>query len=74
MKLKELLGNRKKLEKYDELERWKDRFGQSCTKIGNYSVSSTGISCGTTIFDIPDHIREIIVAAFDAEIAKLDDE
>lgn len=76
MKLKDLLFNREKLRKYDELKQWKDLFEQSKAKItqSHYNASSMGISCGTSTFELPENIRQIIVVALEAEIAKLDEE
>lgn len=76
MKLKDLLFNREKLRKYDELKRWKDLFEQRNPKISQsqYNVSSMGISCGTSTFELPENIQQIIVDALEAEIAKLDEE
>lgn len=76
MKLKDLIFNREKLRKYDELKQWKDLFEQSKPKISQsyYNVTSMSISCGTSTFELPDNIRKIIVDALDAEIKKLDEE
>lgn len=76
MKLKDLLFNREKLRKYDELKQWKDLFEQSNPKISQsqYNVSSMGISCGASTFELPDNIRKIFVDALEAEIKKLDEE
>lgn len=76
MKIKDLIFNREKLRKYDELKQWKDLFEQSNPKISQsqYNVSSMGISCGTSTFELPDNIRKIFVDALEAEIAKLDEQ
>ena len=76
MKLKDLIFNREKLRKHDELKQWKDLFEQNNSKItkGYYNVSSMGISCGTSTFELPDNIRKIFVDALEAEIKKLDKE
>ena len=76
MKLKDMLNNRDKLEKYDELKQWKDLFEQNNPKItqGYYNVSSMGISLGTSTFEVPDNIRKIFVDALEAEIKKLDEQ
>lgn len=75
-KIKELLAGREKMKKYDELTEWKRLFEEGNTKLeqAHFYAESTMISCGTTTFEIPDHIKEIIVSALDAEIAKLDEE
>ena len=76
MKIEELLKNEAKLDKYKELKQWKDLFEQRNPKISQsqYNVSSMGISCGTSTFELPENIRQIIVVALEAEIAKLDEE
>ena len=76
MKLKDLIFNREKLRKYDELKQWKDLFEQNNPKItqGQYNVSSMGISCGTSTFELPDNILKIFVDALEAEIKELDEE
>lgn len=76
MKIKDLICGREKLRKYDELKEWKDLFEQNNPKItqSQYNVSSMGISCGTSTFELPDNIRKIIVDALEAEIKKLDEE
>lgn len=76
MKIKDLICGREKLRKYDELKQWKDLFEQSKPQItqSQYNVSSMGISCGTSTFELPDNIRKIIVSALDTEIKKLDEE
>lgn len=76
MKSKDLILNREKLRKYDELKQWKDLFEQNNSKItkGYYNVSSMGISCGTSTFELPDNIRKIFVDALEAEIKKLDEQ
>lgn len=76
MKIEELLKNEAKLNKYKELKQWKDLFEQSKAKITQnyYNASSMGISCGTSTFELPENIRQTIVDALEAEIAKLDEE
>ena len=76
MKIEELLKNEAKLNKYKELKQWKDLFEQRNPKISQsqYNVSSMGISCGTSTFELPENIQQIIVDALEAEIAKLDEE
>ena len=76
MKIEELLKNEAKLNKYKELKQWKDLFEQRNPKLSQsqYNVSSMGISCGTSTFELPENIQQIIVDALEAEIAKLDEE
>ena len=74
-KLKDLIFNREKLRKYDELQAWKDKIEanmvfipQSCNQVlGEYVISNAPMP-------LPDHIKQIILSAFDAEIKKLDEE
>lgn len=81
MKLKDLIFNREKLRKYDELKEWKEYF----TK--NRIIIHTGgreycrphkketIDGHTIVFDeLPDHIKQIIVDALEAEIKKLEEQ
>lgn len=79
MKLKDLLNNRDKLKKYDELKEWKDRFEQQPKSTIDYVHSVIHVEGGVMNFaddtyTLPDHIKQIIISAFDAEIAKLDEE
>lgn len=76
MNLKDLIFNREKLPKYDELKQWKDLLSRATLKISQsqYNVRSMGISCGTSTFELPDNIRKIFVDALEAEIKKLDEE
>jgi len=71
-KIKELLAGREKLAKYDELTEWKEYF------VKNKIVAEGGIVDGKrydyVVNELPSHIKEIIVNALDAEIAKLDEE
>lgn len=69
MKIKDLISNRDKLRKYDELKEWKERFKYIvdlplCTLPPNRIVG----------LELPDHIKQIIVAALESEIKKLDEE
>lgn len=76
MKITDLVKNREKIRKYDELMAWKNYFGSDKARFANaiYHVETAMISCGTNTFEIPEHIRTIILAALDAEIAKLDED
>lgn len=69
MKIKDLIFSREKLRKYDELKEWKEKFKHIvdlplCTLPPNRIVG----------LELPDHIKQIIVDALEAEIAKLDEE
>jgi hypothetical protein len=69
MKIKDLLANREKLAKYDELQEWKDYFDK------NVIVKAGGNgSYLYSVNELPDYIKEIIVNALYDEIQKLDEE
>jgi len=74
-KIKELLAGREKLAKYDELTEWKERFERNYVLIPQDDKKVTG-NCIFTLLPkpLPSHIKQIIVSALDAEIAKLDEE
>lgn len=76
MKIKDLLTNREKLQKYDELKEWKGAFGNENAKLQIKSDSNDAMKDLTWMMGIklPDHIKQIIVNALEAEIAKLDEE
>ena len=65
-KIKELLVDRDKLARYDELTKWKEIF----------KIDSVIIKCTSSIFpmSLPDYIKQIIISALDAEIKELDEE
>lgn len=77
MKLKDLIFNREKLRKYDELKEWRDKLESS-------TFADKGImfmfECTSPHHlkgeyrKFPDHIQDIFVSALDAEIKKLDEE
>lgn len=73
MKVKDLISNREKLEKYDELKEWKDLFED---KKNETILLQTGTYFGfvQNSFTIPDHIKQIFISTLDAEIKKLDEE
>jgi len=74
-KIKELIANREKLAKYDELNEWKKQFELNYvfTMQNDKRVADNYISALMPNI-LPSHIRQIIVNALDAEIAKLDEE
>ena len=70
MKLQDLLSGRDKLRKYDRINGWRNFFNEV------HAISGTnkdGRLLGLTT-EIPDNIKQIIISALDAEIAKLDEE
>ena len=79
MKLKDLRKGRDKLRKYEELKKWKDIFSFIC-RINNLNgydkITSSRLSDNGVEVDekLPDHIRQIIIDALDAEIKKMKEE
>ncbi len=75
-KIKELLAGREKLAKYDELTEWKYFLESGKPQFIHYEYPTdfVMIANGREIYEIPDHIKQIIVSALDAEIKKLDEE
>lgn len=80
MKLKDLIFNREKLRKYDELKEWREYFDDNKIIIDargrKYSrpCSNETINGFEVVIDrLPDHIKQIIVSALDTEINKLDE-
>lgn len=69
MKLKDLIFNREKLRKYDELKEWKDKFNNMVEL--PMSIVPPHSIVGLLL---PAHIKQIIVDALEAEIKKLDEE
>jgi len=76
VKIKELLANREKLAKYDELTEWKNVFEKTNLQLVEHihHTEAAMISCGVREFEIPSHIKEIIVNALDDDIKKLEEE
>lgn len=72
MKLTDLLKNRDKLRKHDELKEWKEYFGKDELYL-NSACALFGKDEKLAVF-IPDNIKQIIVDALEAEIKKLDEE
>lgn len=69
MKIKDLIFNREKLRKYDELKEWKENF----CNIVELPISLVPSRCIVGLL-LPDNIRKIIVDALEAEIQELDEE
>lgn len=72
MKLTDLLFNREKLRKFDELKEWRDYFDKDELYLHS-ACAFFGADEKLAVF-IPDDIRKIILSALDAEIKKLDEE
>ncbi len=79
-KIKELLAGREKLAKYDELTEWKKKFesisekAQITFRQGCMNWDGATLEFGSEVTPLPDHIKQIIVSALDAEIKELDEE
>lgn len=69
MKLKDLILNREKLRKYDELKEWKGHFKDMV----ELPMSMVPPHCIVGL-PLPSHIKQVIVDALEAEIKKLDEE
>ncbi len=69
-KISELVADREKLAKYDELTEWKENFTHEDIYLGSPYMDFGNVLTLT----IPDHIKQIIVSALDAEIKELDEE
>ena len=69
MKLKELLKDREKLRKYDELKEWKGYFKDMV----DLPMSMVPPPCIVGL-PLPSHIKTLIMNALEAEIKKLDEE
>lgn len=70
MKLKDLIFNREKLRKYDELKEWVDKLGDKNIFGGEYYIVKGDVIGWVRI---PNSIRDIFVSALESEIAKLDE-
>lgn len=70
MKIKDLLLNREKLRKYDELKEWKEKLSYKDSLSDDYIVRGDNI--GWVV--VPTRIRDIFVSALETEIAKLNEE
>lgn len=76
MKLKDLIFNREKLRKYDELKEWKRAFDNESAKLSVKLDSTNAMEDLTWIIGVklPDNIRKICVGALETEIKRLDEE
>lgn len=76
MKIKDLISNREKLRKYDEITQWVGYFIENGVSLNVPGLTvfdyDDTVAFGT--FPLPDDIRKIIVDALEAEIKKLDEE
>ncbi len=73
-KIKELLAGREKLAKYDELTEWKRMVEDNKVFVSSNKGDNQYVTFSPILAPIPDHIKQIIVSAIDAEIKKLDEE
>lgn len=69
MKLKDLICGREKLRKYDELKEWKENF----SNMVELPMSMVPPHCIVGL-SLPPRIKQIIIDALGAEIAKLEEE
>lgn len=74
MKLTDLLKNRDKLRKHDGLKEWEKRFADMVDIPTWRMLISCGCNDNIVALPLPDHIKQIIVGALQAEIDKLDEE
>lgn len=74
MKLKDLLKGRDKLREYDELKAWRGNF-VDMVDIPTWNMMMYGANSKSVIaLPLPDHIKQIIIDAIDAEIKKMEEE
>lgn len=74
MKIKDLIFNREKLRKYEELKEWRGNFADM-VDIPTWNMMMFGVNSKSVIaLPLPNHIKQIIVDALEAEIKKLDEE
>lgn len=72
MKLKDILKVRDRLRKYDELREWEEYFGNDELYLSS-ACALFGKDENLAVL-IPDHIKQIILDALDAEIKKMEEE
>lgn len=69
MKLKDLLNNRDKLQKYDELVKWRDEFARKADPdLMPYCMEIISLA------SIPANVKQIILDALESEIKKMEEE
>lgn len=74
MKLKDLLKGRDKLRKYDELKEWRERFYGMVGIPMWHTLMNLANSNNIVALPLPDHIKQIILDAIDAEMKKMEEE
>ena len=74
MKFKDLLKGRDKLRKYDELKEWRERFYGMVDIPMWHTLMNLANSNNIVALPLPDHIKQIIIDAIDAEMKKIEEE
>lgn len=74
MKLKDLLKGRDKLRKYDELKEWRGKFADMVDIPTWNCLMGMASSHNIVAIPLPDHIKQIILDALNAEIKKMEEE
>lgn len=74
MKLKDLLKGREKMHKYDELKEWRGNFADMVDIPTWNTIMCVANSKSIIALPLPDHIKQIILDALDAEIKKMEEE
>lgn len=69
MKLKDLLNNRDKLKKYDELVEWREKFAKDADPHPMFSCMAI-----IPLASIPANVRQIILRSLESEIKKMEEE
>ena len=74
MKLKDLLKGRDKLRKYDELKAWRGRFADMVDIPTWNMMMCVARTDNVVALPLPNHIKQTILDALDAEIKKMEEE
>ena len=74
MKLKDLLKGRDKLREYDEMREWRYRFADMVDIPTWNCLMGVVQSHNIVALPLPNHIKQIILDALDAEINKMEEE
>lgn len=74
MKLKDLLKGRDKLREYDELKEWQGKFADMVDIPVWHTLMGLANSNDIVALPLPDHIKQIIIDALEAEIKKMEEE
>ena len=74
MKLKDLLKGRDNLRKYDEMREWRGKFAYMVDMPTWNCLIGMVPSRNIVALPLPDHIKQIILDALDAELKKMEEE